>query len=278
MLKRTAVSALGALRRLTPDSARLFSSRSYPIVDHTFDAIVVGAGEGLGATPLGWSAGAVVTPLAGRPQAPAAPPRPSSCRWRRSARGGGPERERFQHSVSQWQPSAAALRGRRRGPALQVLTPHRHPLLQMHHQAVPHAQPHRGRAGRHQCCAGQHDGCAAAGVGSGSVCCGSRLAALPLAGSIWNPGSIAAGSIATGSVAHVACWGWWRVATDPCRVHDLCCRCSPARCPSSVCPGTARCCVADMPVNPTLPWPALPRRGRLAVARVRHDQGQRLAG
>lgn len=47
MLKRTASSALGALRRLSSDSSRLFSTTgsAYPIIDHTFDAIVVGAGK-----------------------------------------------------------------------------------------------------------------------------------------------------------------------------------------------------------------------------------------
>lgn len=47
MLKRSAASALGALRRLSNDSSRLFSTAggAYPVIDHTFDAIVVGAGN-----------------------------------------------------------------------------------------------------------------------------------------------------------------------------------------------------------------------------------------
>lgn len=38
MLRRALASAVGG-------GARYFSSKSYPIVDHTFDAIVVGAGK-----------------------------------------------------------------------------------------------------------------------------------------------------------------------------------------------------------------------------------------
>ena len=48
MLKRTASSALGALRRLSKDSSRLFSTgvgSKYTVIEHEFDAIVVGAGE-----------------------------------------------------------------------------------------------------------------------------------------------------------------------------------------------------------------------------------------
>ena len=47
MLKRGAASAIGALRRLSNDSSRLFSTAggAYPVIDHTFDAIVVGAGN-----------------------------------------------------------------------------------------------------------------------------------------------------------------------------------------------------------------------------------------
>lgn len=45
MLRKGALGALSALRRLTPDSARLFSTQgSYQIIDHSYDAIVVGAG------------------------------------------------------------------------------------------------------------------------------------------------------------------------------------------------------------------------------------------
>lgn len=47
MLRKGAVGALGALARLgstSSSTSRLFSSNTYPIIDHTFDAIVVGAG------------------------------------------------------------------------------------------------------------------------------------------------------------------------------------------------------------------------------------------
>lgn len=44
MLRRTANSALGALQRLGGSQRGLFSSQAYPVIDHTFDAIVVGAG------------------------------------------------------------------------------------------------------------------------------------------------------------------------------------------------------------------------------------------
>ena len=48
MLRRTATGALGALRRLGQDSRLLSTSTSggYKLIDHEFDAIVVGAGEG----------------------------------------------------------------------------------------------------------------------------------------------------------------------------------------------------------------------------------------
>lgn len=41
--RRKAASALGRLLR-SAESGRFFSSKAYPIVDHTFDSIVVGAG------------------------------------------------------------------------------------------------------------------------------------------------------------------------------------------------------------------------------------------
>lgn len=45
MFRKGALGALSALRRLTPDSARLFSTQgAYQVIDHSYDAIVVGAG------------------------------------------------------------------------------------------------------------------------------------------------------------------------------------------------------------------------------------------
>ena len=48
MLRRTATGALGALRRLGGEARLLSTSTSggYKLIDHEFDAIVVGAGAG----------------------------------------------------------------------------------------------------------------------------------------------------------------------------------------------------------------------------------------
>lgn len=128
MLRRSAASALGALRRLTPEGARLFSSGTggYQIVDHQFDAIVVGAGgrwpetPALGGPPArpACAGGAALdvgrAPACGggprlvaqsrqrRPESGGGDDRPAAvparsrpcclfpCRWRRPACGGGP--------------------------------------------------------------------------------------------------------------------------------------------------------------------------------------------
>lgn len=116
MLRRTATGALGALRRLGHDSRLLSTSTSggYKLIDHEFDAIVVGAGEG--AAPQAACPGSprgAPTPSAERPPSPARPP---ARRWRRSARGSGPERGGLQHSVS----------GGRRGAACRLPGPLRH--------------------------------------------------------------------------------------------------------------------------------------------------------
>lgn len=99
MLRRTATGALGALRRLGQDSRLLSTSTSggYKLIDHEFDAIVVGAGEGGPPAAQARLAESAQTPSA-EPSPPA--PHPSDRRWRRSARGSGPERGGLQHSVS----------------------------------------------------------------------------------------------------------------------------------------------------------------------------------
>lgn len=181
MLRRAVASALGG-------GARLFSSKSYPIVDHTFDAIVVGAGECFPGPVNNWvgqgwglSNPALLVSCSSVQQ-----PFICFCRWGRSARRGGPFRRRLQHCVSlQKCPAAAAACHRRRHSCfctfacLHDACPSawctvaqyccmfdttlagcaRLPPLQVHHQAVPHAQPHGGSTGRHQCRAGEHDGC-----------------------------------------------------------------------------------------------------------------------
>ena len=97
MLKRGAASALGALRRLSNDSSRLFSTAggAYPVIDHTFDAIVVGAGN------LGRKFR--VAAQSGAPHSLSVF-RVSywicTCRRRWPARRSGPERGGVQHSVS----------------------------------------------------------------------------------------------------------------------------------------------------------------------------------
>lgn len=99
MLRRTATGALGALRRLGQDARLLSTSTSggYKLIDHEFDAIVVGAGKGGPPVAQSLVPRDAQTPSAERPPPPSRTP---DRRWRRSARGGGPERGGLQHSVS----------------------------------------------------------------------------------------------------------------------------------------------------------------------------------